>query len=497
MSKRFSFAIPLWGYANAAPSFEITSWLFLRALGLIYFAAFVSFGVQASGLIGSHGIVPLADFMVRAKHLGAARYWLYPMLFWLDAGDPFIEAVCWTGAAFSLLLTMNILPRMSLLLLYILYLSLISAGQVFMSFQWDSLLVDVGFLGLLLSCATRSGIFLLRWLLFRFMFLSGVVKIASGDRSWRDFSALNYHFETQPLPTPLAWYADHFSAGVLAIMTMSCLFIELILPFFIFLPRRLRFTAGFGILLLQTVITLTGNYNFFNLLVIALCITLFDDAAFRFALPNAALRFIQEHVPDKPRWPIACRSACIAALMIFVLSAIQLAMAFGEHPAKALSAAVEAVAPFRVVNTYGPFAVMTKVRNEIVIEGSNDGEHWKEYGFKYKPGDPGRRPPWNTPHQPRLDWQFWFAALESPDRNPWFAQFLQRLLENQPRVTALLAHNPFPDHPPLYIRAQFYEYHFSSPEEKSKTGQWWDRRLAGIYFPASQLNKGASNSQIK
>jgi hypothetical protein len=472
----------------APGDYQITSWLFLRALGLIYFSAFVSFGVQAMGLIGSHGIVPLADFVNAANHqLGPERYWLMPMLFWLNSSDFFIQAVCWAGAGLSLLLVANILPRLNLLLLYVFYLSLVYGGQVFMSFQWDILLADMGFLGLLLSIAQKPGILLLRWLTFRFMFLSGVVKIASGDPSWRDFSALTYHFETQPLPTPLAWYADHFSAGALALMTLACLFIELVLPFLIFFPRRLRFAAAFGILLLQATIALTGNYNFFNLSVMALCLALFDDAAFISVASRQVTDFIRKNAPLKPPGKIATRTVGALAAFIILATSLQLVMALGAKLPVPLAALVEIAAPLRVVSTYGPFAVMTKQRNEIIIEGSDDGMHWEEYGFQYKPGDVMRRPPWNIPHQPRLDWQFWFAALEPPTRNPWFANFLQRLLEGQPEVTALLQTNPFFNHPPHYVRALFYDYRFSTPEEKTESGAWWDRRLIGTYYPSVSL----------
>jgi predicted DCC family thiol-disulfide oxidoreductase YuxK len=476
-----------WGPDHVPAQYQLVTWLFLRGLGLIYFAAFVSFGVQAMGLIGSQGILPLSQFVAAAQaQLGSERYWLLPMLFWLNSSDFFIQAVCWTGAALALLVTVNIVPRVGLFLLYALYLSLIHGGQAFMTYQWDMLLADVGFLGLLLSLVTGPGILLTRWLLFRFMLFSGVVKIASGDSAWQDWTALNYHFETQPLPTPLAWTVHHLPAGVLALLTGLTLFIELVLPFFILLPRRLRFIAAFGILALQTVIMLTGNYNFFNLLVILLCLTLFDDAALQHVVPRRMCCFVETR-SIKPPGKIGARAAQAVALFIFVLSFVQFGMALGGPRQAALASLVESIAPFSIVNTYGPFAVMTRTRNEIVIEGSDDGADWKEYAFRYKPGDVTRRPPWNIPHQPRLDWQLWFAALQPPQRIPWFGQFLRRLLEGDPQVTALLETNPFPDYPPRYVRALYYNYRFSSPEEKAN-GLWWDRELLGAYFPAARLN---------
>ena len=252
-SHRSAFYRPslwLWGRDYEPPRFDLVSWLFLRVIGLIYLAAFVSFGVQALGLIGSHGILPLSEFAKAVRsQLASASYWRVPMVFWLDQSDFAIQAACWAGAALSLLLIFDVLPRLSLFFLYALYLSLFYAGQEFMGFQWDLLLLESGFLALLLSMATKPGIWLLRWLLFRFMFLSGAVKLLSGDRTWANLSALSYYFQTEPLPTPLAWYAHHLPQDVLAAATAATLVIELALPLLIFCPRRLRFVAASGILL--------------------------------------------------------------------------------------------------------------------------------------------------------------------------------------------------------------------------------------------------------
>lgn len=478
----------LWGPDYEPPRYDLVSWLFLRAIGLIYLAAFISFGVQALGLIGSHGILPLAEFTSAVRsQFGLDRYWLFPMVFWLNQSDLAIQAVCWAGAAVSLLLIFNVLPRLSLLFLYAGYLSLFYAGQVFMGFQWDILLLESGFLALVLSMVTKPGIWLLRWLLFRFMFLSGAVKLLSGDPTWANLTALFYHFQTQPLPTPLAWYAHHLPHPPLMAATVATFVIELGLPFFIFCPRRLRFVAAFGFLLLQTLIILTGNYCFFNLLGMALCLVLFDDAALRKVLPQRLTRFVQNQVKDnQPQKTVSYAAGVLAILIVFV-SFVQLYAGFGGRISGPAAWIADEIAPLCIVNTYGLFAVMTTTRPEIIIEGSNDGVHWREYAFKYKPGEVRRRPSWNIPHQPRLDWQMWFAALGSPSENPWFGQFLQRLLENSPEVTALLGNNPFPDEPPLYVRASLYDYRYSSPEDKEKTGAWWVRQPEEIYYPATTL----------
>jgi predicted DCC family thiol-disulfide oxidoreductase YuxK len=490
-SHRSAFYRPsiwLWGRDHEPPQFEVVAWLFLRAMGLIYFAAFVSFGVQALGLIGSHGIMPLPDFVDAARsQIGPERYGDFPMVFWLSQSDFAIEAVCWAGAALSLLLIFNMLPRLSLFFCYALYLSLFYAGQIFMGFQWDVLLLETGFLAFLLSLATRPGIWLLRWLLFRFMLLSGAVKLLSGDPTWRNLSALSYYFQTEPLPTPLAWYVHHLPQSVLTAATVATFVIEVGLPFLIFCPRRLRFAAAFGFLLLQVIILLTGNYAFFNLLTIALCLVLFDDAALRKILPQRLTRLVHDDIRESKPGRIAPVIVGAFAILIVFVSLVQLHGEFGGRISESSAWIQREISPLLIVNTYGLFAVMTTTRPEIIIEGSDDGVHWREYGFKYKPGDVMRRPRWNLPHQPRLDWQMWFAALGTATDNPWISVFLQRLLQNSPQVTALLGSNPFPDKPPRFVRALVYDYRYSSPEEKRATGAWWVRQPEGVYYPALDL----------
>ena len=480
----YRISLFLWGRNYEPPRYELVSFLFLRLLGLVYLAAFVSFAVQAQGLIGSDGILPLAKFTEAvAGRVGAERFFLAPMVFWLNDSDAAIRAVCWAGAALSLLLVVNVLPRLCLFLLFALYLSLFYAGQVFMSYQWDLFLLEMGFAALLLSFATTPGIFLLRWLMFRFMFMSGVVKLLSGDLRWWNLTALDYHFLTQPLPTPLAWYAAQLPGGLLAFATGAMFFVELVLPFFIFAPRRLRFIAAFGFLLLEFCILITGNYNWFNLQTMLLCLPLFDDAALRKILPARLAELKPRPIAPKPA--VTAVVSAIAVLIVFC-SLVRMDLRFGGTPPAFARAIDDWIRPLNVVSGYGLFAIMTPNRREVVIEGSYDGTEWFEYEFRYKPGDVMRAPLWNIPHQPRLDWQMWFAALDNPQRLPWFWGFLERLLLNEPTVTALLEKNPFADTPPTYVRAQFYDYIFAGSEDKAK-GQWWSRRLLGEYFQPVHL----------
>jgi lipase maturation factor 1 len=274
----------------------------------------------------------------------------------------------------------------------------------------------------------------------------------------------------------------------LKVATGGAFFVELILPFLIFCPRRLRFFSAFGILLLQSCILITGNYNWFNLQTMFLCLPLFDDAALPKILPRRLVRLAQSRAGNEtPRRAATVLVSAVAALIVF-LSLVRMDERFGGSPPEAAQAVDALIEPLHIVSSYGLFAVMTTERDEIVVEGSNDGAEWREYDFLYKPGDVMRRPRWNIPHQPRLDWQMWFAALDNPRYLPWFTRFLERLLTNEPTVTALLERNPFPDKPPIYVRAEFYDYTFAGSEEKAM-GRWWDRRSLGLYFPVVELRR--------
>jgi predicted DCC family thiol-disulfide oxidoreductase YuxK len=486
----FRLSLMLWGRSHEPPRYALVSFLFLRLFGLVTLSAFVSFAVQAQGLIGSRGVLPLSELVdALSARFGAERFVLAPMVFWLNDSDLAIQAVCWAGAGLSLMLVLNLLPRLSLVLIYALYLSLLYAGQTFMTFQWDTFLLETAVVALIMSFRPTTGVWLARWLLFRFMLMSGVVKLISGDPNWRNLSALSYHFLTQPLPTPLAWYAARLPAGFLQAATGAMFFVELVLPFLIFCPRRLRFVAAFGILLLQGCILLTGNYNWFNLQTMLLCLPLSDDAALRRMLPAPIPGVTRAGATVRaPRRAVTIVVNAFALMMVF-LSLVQMDERFGGTPLGAALAVDDMFEPFHIVSPYGLFAVMTTTRNEISVEGSDDGVQWREYEFRYKPGDVERRPPWNVPHQPRLDWQMWFAALDDPQRSPWFSHFLERLLENEPSVTGLLGRNPFPDKAPSYVRAEFYEYTYAGNDQAA--GRWWDRRLAGLYFPKARLKTKA------
>jgi predicted DCC family thiol-disulfide oxidoreductase YuxK len=476
----------LWGPALQAERYALVSWLFLRLLGAIYIAAFASLGVQIVGLIGQKGILPVADYLSAAhRALGNSAYRALPTLFWVNSGDMALVAGTVVGALLGLLVFVDRWTRTALAGLFALYLSYVYAGQDFMSFQWDTLLLEAGFLAIFLPGGSRIIVWLFRWLVFRYLFLAGVVKLLSGDPTWHTLTALEYHFWTQPLPTPLAWYASQLPPWLLIAGTAATLVIELGSVFLIFLPRRLRAAAACCVLLLQSSIVLTGNYNFFNLLTMLMCVFLFDDAA----LHRLAPRWLESRALSHAPLPSRTATAVAAALALIVvpvgLNRIWQTVARADLPV--LGAVTRAVSPLFIVNPYGLFAVMTTTRPEIVIEGSADGRVWREYVFRYKPGPLSRPAMWNIPHQPRLDWQMWFAALGSPRENLWIVGLMRRLLEASPPVLALLDFNPFNDGPPKYVRAQLYDYRFADRGTHAMTGQWWVRRLEGLYFPEISL----------
>jgi predicted DCC family thiol-disulfide oxidoreductase YuxK len=491
----------LWGRNPEPPSYNLTRALFLKALGLVYLAAFWSLGTQVLGLIGEHGILPANVFFkfVRESY-GSDAFWRIPSLGLFDASDYFLRLLCTAGAASSILLIAGVAPVLALVVSWAAYLSLVLAGQQFLSFQWDILLLETGFLAIFFAPrgmrprrltarqppALILGLF--RLLLFRLMFFSGFVKLASHDPSWRNLTTLSFHFETQPLPTPPAWYAHHLPLWTLEAACAIMFVIELGVPFLIFAPRRLRFSAAWAIGVFMVLIIVTGNYTFFNFLTLALCLLLFDDAALRSVLPR---RWKGVSVPEPAPRRAGAFLILVAALILF-MNVVQFWRLLGGR--ESLPGPVETAAgwmePFCIVNRYGLFAVMTNPRLEIVVEGSDDGEQWKEYEFKYKPGDVNRPPPWVEPHQPRLDWQMWFAALGSYQNNRWFMNLSVRLLQGSQDVLDLLGKDPFGGKPPRFVRAVLYEYHFTDAATRSRSGAWWKREAKGLYLPQISLRAG-------
>jgi len=491
------------GQTREPATTQYTCALFLRALGAVYFIAFVSLWVQIQGLIGSDGILPAADYLNairRAIPDASQRVWQFPTLCWLNTSDGFLQALCAAGTVMSVLLIVGVAPIVMLAGLWLVYLSLVVAGQTFLGFQWDSLLLEAGFAAMLFAPAqlfvglrtkrepSHVGLWLLRWLAFRIMFLSGITKLLWDDPAWLDWTALNYHYWTQPLPPWTAWYVNQLPAWFGKFSVGVMYFAELIIPFLIFGPRMVRRAAFWGIVLFQLSIALTGNYGFFNLLTIVICIPIVDDTFWWKRLrrnPVSPVR--QPLLAGCGLAPIAI--AVIAITLVAFARECRMAFPFPQW----MRSLDECAYPFRSANGYGLFRVMTTFRHEIIVEGSDDGLTWKSYEFKYKPGDVDRRPMFCEPHMPRLDWQMWFAALGNYQSNPWFVSFVRRLLEGSPSVTRLLKNNPFPEHPPKYVRARLFDYRFTSRPERAQTSAWWRADELRYYLPPISLRDYSKN----
>jgi lipase maturation factor 1 len=482
--------------ASPPPVF-LGRWVFLRLLGCVYLAAFWSLGVQILGLIGQNGILPAGRFLEAVQAEGAA--WQAPTFCWINCSDPFLVGLCVAGAAAAVLLIAGVAPVPVLVFLWANYLSLTVAGQTFLGFQWDALLLETGFLAIFFApgglwprlgqetAPSRVVLWLLRLLLFKLMFLSGVVKLWSEDPTWRGLTALHYHYETQPLPMWTSWWMHQTPLWFHKLSVMVTFAVELFLPLLIFAPRLCRVLAFVGIGSLQLLIAATGNYGFFNLLTIALCLPLLDDGMFpprwRARLYEGRGARGEGRVSSLGSLTRPLRGALAAVVLFVFIMHVMVARpesrALVPRPVLRLYAFL---ASFESVNTYGLFANMTTRRPEIIIEGSDDGTTWLPYEFKWKPGDVQRRPRFTGLHMPRLDWQMWFAALRGDIREaPWVGNFLIRLLQGAPQVRDLLGHNPFPDRPPRYIRAMLYDYHFTDWPTRRASGAWWRRELMGPF----------------
>jgi predicted DCC family thiol-disulfide oxidoreductase YuxK len=471
-------------------SYRLTRSIFLRGLGLVYLIAFLSLYVQVDGLIGSRGILPAGDYLASARNpeISLARqFFLIPTLCWWNAGNAFLHFLCLGGIALSCVLIVGLFPAPLLFLLWLFYLSLTTVGQAFLGYQWDGLLLEAGFLSIFFAplswriearaAPARIPGFLLKWLLFRLMFLSGLVKLASRTDVWRSLAAMRFHYQTQPIPTWTSWYVHQAPNWFQAMSVLVVFAVELIAPLLFFGKRRLRLIACWAAVGFQVLILLTGNYGFFNLLAIVLCVVLLDDGAIR-TLLRRKHKVAESTKAGWLKWPwwITAPLACVLIPLSLVPALLQVGRPQWIPPWLAVKWL--SVAQFDSINGYGLFADMTTQRPELIVEGSNDGTHWTEYQFKWKPGDVHRPPRFSSPHMPRLDWQMWFAALSPPRYADVLHGLLDRLHEGSPDVLALLDKPPF-GKPPRYLRIVEYDYRFTSFSERSGDGAWWKREKLG------------------
>jgi lipase maturation factor 1 len=498
---------------RGSPERFIPRWLFLRAMGAIYFSAFFSLVFQIRGLIGPSGIFPAGEYLQAVdRSLGHwQRLWYAPTVLWWSSGSGMLIALCWAGMIASLLLVLNLWPRGMLAICFVCFLSFVAAAQDFSGYQSDGMLLEAGFISFFFAPsgfrpglgrahpASRASLFLLLWEWFRIYFQSGVVKILSGDPQWRRFTAMDEYYQNGPLPTWVGWYVQHLPHWFHAGTVYATLAMELGLVWMMFLPRRWRIICFFIVTPWQIGVILTANYTFLNYLVLSLGVLLLDD---RFLQPILPARWksssvdassLPEAAPDA-RSEMGWRQELSRAWRTLKLSLSTFSLFWVGYATTAEliwmfkqiaipTAPVVLLDPFRIANQYGLFAVMTRGRYEIEFQGSTDGENWIPYPFRYKPQALNEFPRIYAPYQPRFDWNLWFASLGSWRQYPIVPNTEVRLLENDKDVLGLFAGNPFAQAPPRKIRVLLWQYRFTSMEEKRQTGNWWRRELLGLYAP--------------
>jgi hypothetical protein len=467
----------------------LTRFVFLRGLGLLYFVGFLTLVQQWRPLIGSDGLLPAASFLQRVReHLGslAAAWWRLPSLFWWGSSDAVLQCSAWLGLVLSFVVVAGFANAPLLAVLWLLYLSFVHIGQIFYGYGWESLLCETGFLAIFLApawslkpCAGSVPwpvIWLLRWLSLRVMFGAGLIKIR-GDSCWRDLTCLDFHYQTQPLPNPFSALFHHLPEGVHHFGVLFNHFAELIVPFGVFGPRRVRYAAGAVIVLFQLCLIASGNLSFLNWLTIAISLSCFDDAAFGRLLPKQ----VRARLRAAPV-PLGRARRIVTGVLVSIVAVLSFNPVVNMlSPSQRMNAAFD---PFDLVNSYGAFGSVNRARNEVVLEGTRDqtvDQHtrWLAFELPCKPGDPARRPCFVAPYQYKLDWQMWFASFSSAGREPWLIHLVSKLLRGDHVVDSLFASQPFRGQPPRYVRALFYRYEFAEPGKK---GVYWRRQLVGEYL---------------
>lgn len=464
-------------------------------MGLIYCVGFLVAINQWKPLVGTDGLLPLPLYFEQLKGaLGWKAYVVVPSLMWLSPTDGFAMAISWLGLGASVLVVAGVCNAALMLLLWLLYGSLVHAGQLFYGYGWEMMMIEAGFLAIFL-CPWRTWrpmpkdspppepvIWMLRWMLFRLMFGAGLIKLR-GDSCWRDLTCLYYHFETQPMPNPLSWYFHSLPMFVLKGGVLVNHMAELVAPWLAFAPRPWRTAAGLLIIGFQGVLIFSGNLSWLNYLTIVIALACFDDSFF-----TRWLKVKMELPRGRWDWKWGRKSAGIYALsaLVLVLSIQPTLNLFSSS--QVMNGSYD---PIGLVNTYGAFGTVGKERLQLVLEGTLDDEptdaaHWLEYSFKCSPGDLRRRPCVVAPYQERLDWQIWFAGMEEPRQNAWLFHFVLKLLQGDRGALGLLENDPFAGRPPKSIRAILYRYRFTKPSEHTR--DWWARERVGVYLPPLSLD---------
>jgi lipase maturation factor 1 len=478
-------------------SYLYARWIFLRALGLIFLSAFYSLAFQMHGLVGERGILPAGEYLTQVSTAlgGVRQFWYAPTLLWLGAGDTALTVLVGAGVVCSLLLAANIWPKLTVALCTVCFLSCVAALQDFSSYQSDGMLLEAGFLSIFFAPRglrpklgadappSRPSLFMLRWEWFRIYFESGVVKLLSGDRHWRDLTAMDEYYQNGPLPTWIGWYVQHLPHWYHAGTVIITLVIELAVVWAVFLPRPFRLVCVAAVTALQVGIIATANYAFLNYLVLVLGVLLVDDAVFARWRRASAVSVeavgaeVAERVKTRLRSVVRWSEVSVMGFLLYA-TIVAFLIPFSASP---LAIPARVLAPFRIANAYGLFAVMTEARYEIEFQGSRDGVTWVAYPFRYKPQDPNERPGIYAPYQPRFEWNLWFASLGPWQQSSWVVLAQRRLLQGSPAVLALFRHDPFEGKPPALVRTVLWQYWFTDLDTKRRTGAWWRRTEIGAF----------------
>jgi hypothetical protein len=481
-------------------TWELTRFAVLRLLGLVYLVAFLVLAFQMDPLLGSGGLLPVAQFLSRVHdNLGAGAYWRVPTLFWLGSSDATMRALCWLGVALSAAALLGVTNALVQLALWALYMSFVHVGQIFYGYGWEIQLLETGLLAVFL-CPVRGlrplpptrvpvvVMWLLRWLVFRIMLGAALIKLR-GDGCWRDLTCLDFHFETQPNPNPLSISLHHAPHAVHVVGVLFNHFVELVVPWFAFGFRRFRHAAGALMVLFQATLIASGNLSFLNWLTIVPALACFDDTAWARLVPRRFRPRVLGRLATDPPTKLHRRAAVVYAVVVGILSVGPVANLLSSQQAMNTS-----FDPLDVVNTYGAFGSVDRQRYEVILEGTRDepgdaGARWVEYELPCMPGDVRRRPCLITPYHLRLDWQMWFVGNAAPqgesiEQEPWLVHLVWQLLEGEPSPRRLFARDPFEGAPPKYVRAGIWRYRFSKDRAD---GAWWERERVGEFLPAVSL----------
>lgn len=475
-------------------TYWLTRFVILRLLGLIYAVAFLVAINQIIPLIGANGLLPVGNYLKQwSDAVGSTEGFIkLPSVFWLGHSDTTLLTVAWIGFLLSCLVAAGYANALLLAVLWFLYMSFVHVGQDWYGYGWEIQLLETGFLAIFLCplvdmrpfpnrAPPMPIIVLFRWLIFRIMLGAGLIKIR-GDDIWRNGTALYYHFETQPIPGPLSRWFHFLPHTMLKTGVWFNFLAELAAPWFVFWPRLARHIAGSVIVLFQATLMLSGNLSFLNWLTIVPALACFDDGFWSRLLPRRLVRKAAAAAANAEPSRSMLTTAWVVTTVVGMLSI---------QPALNLLSAGQIMNtsfdPLELVNTYGAFGTVGQERLNVVFEGtidndSSDKAHWKPYLYKGLPVLPNKRPPQIAPYQLHFDWQMWFAAMSTANEYPWTYNLVWKLLHNDPGALGLFAGNPFPDKPPLYMRAVLYRYSFAKPGNPD--GLWWTRESIGDWIPA-------------